>query len=102
VKHTSIDLSYIEPHNDKFCNLKVESRLEIAFVGKPRSLRVPHYNIVRYELAEGFAIVFEVETRLIKRYIPPHSEFEPVEVERTDYVPLTGCTQRQVADMRVS
>jgi hypothetical protein len=100
-KHTSIDLSHIEPHNDKFCNLKVESRLEIAFVGRPKGLKVSHYNIYRCELSEGFAVVFEVETRLIKRYIPPYSEFDLVEVERTDYVPLTGCT-RQVADMRVS
>jgi hypothetical protein len=43
-----------------------------------------------------------VETRLIKRYIPPNSEFDLVEIERTDYVPLTGCTQRQIADMRAS
>jgi hypothetical protein len=58
IRHTSIDLSHIEPHNDKFRNLKVESRLEIAFVGKPKGLKVPNYNIYRYELAEGFAIVF--------------------------------------------
>jgi hypothetical protein len=40
--------------------------------------------------------------RLIKRYIHPNCDFDLVEVERTDYLPLTGCTQRQVADMRVS
>jgi hypothetical protein len=46
--------------------------------------------------------VFEVETRLIKMYIPPHCDFDLIEIERTDFLPLTGCAQRQVADMRVS
>ena len=46
--------------------------------------------------------MFEVETRLVKRYIPPLCEFEVLEIERTDYLPLSGCSQRQVADMRVS
>jgi hypothetical protein len=46
--------------------------------------------------------VFEVETQLIKRYIPPNSEFDLIEIEGTDFVPLAGCTQRRVADMRVS
>ena len=46
--------------------------------------------------------MFEVETRLIQRYIALNSEFEVLEVERMDYLPLTGCTQRQIADMGVS
>jgi len=45
---------------------------------------------------------FEVETQLIKRYIHPQSEFDLIEVERTDFLPLSGCTQRQVAEMSVS
>jgi hypothetical protein len=47
-------------------------------------------------------VVFEIETRLIKRFVPSEYEFDLVEVERTDFLPLSGCTQRQVADMRVS
>jgi hypothetical protein len=43
-----------------------------------------------------------VDTRVIRRYIPPNSEFDLIEVERTEIVPLTGCTHRQVAEMRVS
>ena len=42
--------------------------------------------------------MFEVETRLIKRYIPPHCDFDLLEIERTDYLPLAGCAQRQVTD----
>jgi hypothetical protein len=101
-EHTNIDISYIEPHTQKFCNLAVESRLEIAFAGKPRKYKVPSCSLFKFEHLEGLAVVFEVETRLIKRYIPPNSEFDLVEAERTDYVPLTGYTQRQIADMRVS
>jgi hypothetical protein len=29
-------------------------------------------------------------------------DFDVLEIERTDFLPLTGCAQRQVADMRVS
>ena len=58
--------------------------------------------IYKYEHSEGLAVVFEVETRLIKRYIPPNFEFDILEIERTDYVPLSGCAQRRVADTRVS
>jgi hypothetical protein len=101
-EHTNIDVSYTEPHNSKFCNLGVESHLEIAFAGTPKRYKVPSCKLLKFEHCEGLALVFEVETRLIKRYIPPNSEYDSVEVERTDYVPLTGCTQRQVADMRVS
>ena len=58
--------------------------------------------MVKYEHTEGLAVVFEVETRLIKRYIPSNSDYDVLEVERTDYVPLTGCAHRQLADIRVS
>jgi len=101
-EHTDIDISYIEPHNRKCCNLAVESRLEIAFAGKPRRYKVHNCNLFKSEHSEGLTLVFEVETRHIKLYIPPHGEFDLIEIERTDYVPLTGCTQRQIADMRVS
>jgi hypothetical protein len=101
-QHTRIDVRHIEPYNNKFRNLTVESRLEIAFAGRPKNFRVPNYKIYKYELAEGLAVVFEVETRLIQRYIPTHCEFDELEVERTDYLPLSGCAQRLVMDMSVS
>ena len=97
-EHTEIDSSHIDPHNHRFRNLVVESRLEIAFAGRPRGFKVPNYKIYKYEHSEGLAVVFEVETRLIKRYIPPRCDFEILEIERTDYLPLSGCAQRQVAD----
>ena len=63
---------------------------------------MPNCKIYKYEHLEGLEVVFEVETRLIKRYIPVYCEFDVLEVERTDFLPLLGCTQRQVVDMRVS
>jgi len=76
--------------------------LEIAFAGQPKRYKVPNFKIYKYEHSEGLSVVFEVETRLIKRYIPPHCEFEVLEIERTDYLPLSGCSHRQVTDIRVS
>ena len=40
-EHTNIDVSYIEPCNYKFCNLAVESRLEIVLQESPDELRIP-------------------------------------------------------------
>jgi len=34
-EHTQIVVGYIQPHNYKFLNLVVESRLDIAFAGRP-------------------------------------------------------------------
>jgi len=101
-EHTRIYIRHVEPHNHKFRNLVVESRLEIVFAGRPKGFRVPNYKFYKYEHSEGFVVIFEVETRLIKRYIHLNCDFDIVEIERTDYMPLSGCTQRQVADMRVS
>ena len=101
-KYTRIDVSHIEPHDHTFLHLNVDSRLEIAFAGKPKGYKVPNCNIYKYEHSEGLTIAFEVETRLIRRYIPPHCEFDLIEVERTDFLPVSGCAQWQVGDMRVS
>jgi hypothetical protein len=65
-EHTNIDVNHIEPHNYKFCNLAVESRLEIAFAGRPKRYKVPNCKLFKFEHCEGLTIVFEVETWLIK------------------------------------
>jgi len=51
-EHTHIDTSYIEPYNNRFRNLTVESRLEIAFAGRPRNFKVLNYKIYKYEHSE--------------------------------------------------
>ena len=65
-EHTHIDVSHIEPHDKKFLNLTVGSRLEIAFAGRPKGFKVPNYKIYKYEHSEVLAVVFAVETRLIR------------------------------------
>lgn len=100
-KYTSIDVSYIEGHNHKFRNLTAESRLEIVFAGRPKGYKVLNYKIYKYEHAEGLRVAFEVEVRLFKRYNPPHCDYDLLEIERTDYLPLSGCMQRHIEDMRV-
>ena len=70
-KYTQIDISYIDPHEQKFRHWIAESRFEIAFAGRRRGFKVPSYKIYNYENSERLAVVFEVETRHIKRYIPP-------------------------------
>ena len=37
-KYTQVDVSYIDPHEHKFRHLIAESRLEIAFAGRPRDI----------------------------------------------------------------
>jgi hypothetical protein len=101
-KYTQLDLREFERHNHKFRNLIASSRLEIAFEGKPKGYKVPNYKIYKYEHSKGFEVLFELEVRLIKRYIPPNTEYDHLEVERTDYLPLVGCVQRHMEDMRIS
>ena len=90
-ERTWIDVSYIEPHNYTFRNLVAE--LEIAFAGRPKGFKAQNYKIYKYIHSDGLAVVFEVETHLIKWYIPPHCDFDILEIERTDYLPLSGCAQ---------
>ena len=59
-KYTQIDISYIDTHEHKFRHLIAESRLEIAFTGRPRGFNVSSYKIYRYEHSEGLAVVFGV------------------------------------------
>jgi hypothetical protein len=87
-KCTHIDISHIESHIHKFRNLAVESRLEIAFAGRPKGYKVPNCTIYKCEHSEGLAVVFEKETRLITWFIPPHCDFDLTEVERTDFLPF--------------
>jgi hypothetical protein len=57
-KHTLIDISFIEPHTHKFRILAFESRLEIAFAGRPRGYKVPNHTIYKYDHSEGVSVVF--------------------------------------------
>ena len=47
-------------------------------------------------------VLFEVEVRRVKQYVPPHCDYDSLETERKDYVPLCGCEQRRLDDIRIS
>lgn len=87
--HTSIDESELEIHFNKFKHLQVDSKIEIAFEGKPRNFKVPNYTVYTHTDRSHF-IIFDLETRLIERYIEPGVAYSVVEVDRTDYLPTYG------------
>ena len=91
--HTHLSPDFVNQHTWKFLGFKAESKLEIAFEGLPHSYRAPHYMVYKYQRSEGFTAYFEVEVRTVKRYIPPGTEYDAVEIERTDYLPTYGISE---------
>jgi hypothetical protein len=90
-KYTRIDPALVEEHAHKFLRLAADSRLEIAFVGRPVGFQAPSYKIYKYEPSEALSVLFEVEVRVIRRYINPGYEYAIVEIERTRvYSPISG------------
>jgi hypothetical protein len=74
-------------HAHKFLRLAADSRLEITFVGKLNGFQAPSYKIYRYELSEGLHVIFEVEVRIIRRFISPGFMYEELNIERIDCLP---------------
>ena len=101
--HTTYSPDIVETHARKFLGLTAESRIEIAFEGRPRNYRAPYYKVYKYERSEGLVAFFEVEVRIVERYIPPNVDYDQVEIERTDYLPMIGSTNiGDTRDMRIS
>jgi hypothetical protein len=65
--------------------LEIDSRLEIGFEGKPRNFEVPSFAVYNHQSEYGI-VIFEVETRVTSRYIPPGAEYKELEIERTDFL----------------
>ena len=63
------------------------------FEGRPKGYKTPNYKIYKYKHSKGLVALFELEVLHIKRYIPPNMENDHLEIERTDYLPLSGCIQ---------
>lgn len=85
-EHTNIDIAEIELHFNKFTHLQINSRIEIAFEGRPLQFRVPDYRVYTHT-DRNYFIIFDLETRVIQRYIEPGVKYSAVEVERTDLLP---------------
>jgi hypothetical protein len=63
--------------------LEVDSRLEIAFKGKPKGFQAPSYKVFTNDNPNG-TVVFDVETRIVQRCITPGCTYKDLEIERTD------------------
>jgi hypothetical protein len=83
-KYTKISPDRIDEYAYKFRNLEVDSRLEIAFEGKPKGFQAPSYKVFTNENSNG-TVVFDVETRIVQRYITPGCTYNDLEIERTDF-----------------
>jgi hypothetical protein len=66
--------------------LEIDSKLGTAFEGKPRGFEAPSYKVFTNETPSG-TVIFDVETRVIERFIAPGLEYRDLEIERTDYLP---------------
>jgi urate oxidase len=64
-KYTKIDSARIDERAHKFKRLEVDSRLEIAFEGKPRGFQTPSCKVFTNENPNG-TVVFDVETRIVQ------------------------------------
>jgi hypothetical protein len=89
-------------HAHKFLSLAAYSRLEITFVGKPSGFQAPSYKIYRYELSEGLHVIFEVEVRIIRRFISPDFMYEELNIERIDCLPQYWADREDHTHCRVT
>jgi hypothetical protein len=71
--------------SDRFHNLEIDSRLEIVFKGKPKGFEAPSHSVYTHQSEYGL-VIFEVETRITARYIPPGAEYQELEIQRTDFL----------------
>jgi hypothetical protein len=85
-KYTNLSPVLVGEHAHKL-RLAADSRLEITFVGKPHGFQAPSYQVYKYELSEGLSVVFEVEVRIIRRFMAPGCMYEKLQIERIDYLP---------------
>jgi hypothetical protein len=83
VEHTKVDIDKVSELSDRFRNLEIDSRLEIVFKGKTKGFEVPSHSVFTHQSEYGL-VIFELETRVTSRYIPPGADCLELEIERTD------------------
>ncbi|KAJ4428190.1 hypothetical protein ANN_24205 [Periplaneta americana] len=52
-----------------------------------KTFKTPALKTYRYEHSQGLEVIFEVDIRLVIRYVPPEFDYPILEIERTDYLP---------------
>jgi hypothetical protein len=100
-EHTKIDVHKVTELSDRFCNLEVDSRLEIAFKGKPKRFAVPSHSVFTHQSEYGL-VIFEVETRVTARYIPLGAEYQELEIEFLNYYIDNSDIRSQLGSHQVS
>jgi hypothetical protein len=100
-KHTKINPERVIDPSDRFRNLEVDSRLEIAFEAKPTGFEETLYSVYNNQSEYGI-VIFELETRVTARYIPPGAENKDVEIERMDILMYYLKNSEEVGPRRVS
>ena len=84
-KYTKFDPERVIELSNRFQRLEVDSRLEIAFEGKPKGFVVPSNKVYIHRSQDGL-VMFELETRVVSRYNRPDEEYKDFEIERTDFL----------------
>jgi hypothetical protein len=84
--------------SDRFRNLEIDSRLEIAFEGNPKGFAIPSYSVYNHKSMAGI-VIFELETRVTARYSPLAAEYKDVEIEHTDSW-VTTLTSQTLGEVR--
>jgi hypothetical protein len=87
--YTKISPDRIDEHAHKFKSLEVDSRLEIALEGTQKGFQAPSYKVFTNENPNETAM-FDVQTRIVQRYITPGCAYKDLEIERTDFLSTYG------------
>jgi hypothetical protein len=65
----NVDHENVLESSDRFRNLDIDSRLKMAFEGKPKGFAVLSYSVYNHQ-SMARIVIFEFETRVTARYIP--------------------------------
>jgi hypothetical protein len=79
---TKVDHENVLELSDRYHNLEIDSRLEIAFEGTSKGFAVPSYSVYNHLSMAGI-VIFELETRVTARYILLAAEYKD-EIDCTD------------------
>jgi hypothetical protein len=85
-KYTRINPERLTEFAYNFEHLVIDSRLEIVFEGKPKGFEAPSCKVFTNETPAG-TVIFDVETKIIERFIAPGFEYRDLKIDRTDYLP---------------
>lgn len=84
-KYTKFYPTRVDEYAHKFKRMGADSRLEIAFKGKCRGLRALPCKVFTNDNPIG-AVVFDVQTRIVRQYITPGCTYKDLKIQMTDFL----------------